>query len=115
MLKNYFNRFGVMLDCSRNAVMSVQTLKNWIDIMADLGYNTLMLYAEDLYEMPEYPMFGYMRGKYSKETLKELVAYAKGRGVIMMPCVEVLAHLEHIFRWKEFAPVRDMTNILCWN
>ena len=100
------------LEVSRGAVLKPEKVKEMIDCLAKMGYNTLMLYAEDLYEMPEYPMFGYMRGKYSKETLKELVAYAKGRGVMMMPCVEVLAHLEHIFRWKEFAPVRDMTNIL---
>ncbi len=100
------------LEVSRGAVLKPEKVKEMIDNLAKMGYNTLMLYAEDLYEMPEYPMFGYMRGKYSKETLKEFVAYAKERGVTMMPCVEVLAHLEHIFRWKEFASVRDMASIL---
>ena len=38
-----FRRFGTMLDCSRNAVPTVSFIKNWIDITADLGYNTLML------------------------------------------------------------------------
>ena len=48
-----------MIDCSRNAVMTVDALKNWIDIMADLGYNTLMLYTEDTYEVenPVYRQF----------------------------------------------------------
>ena len=40
---NGFRRFGTMLDCSRNAVMTVQALRNWIDVTADLGYNTLLL------------------------------------------------------------------------
>ena len=59
---NSFNRLGVMLDCSRMAVMNLPTLKKWIDIMADLGYNTLMLYTEDTYEVDNQPYFGYLRG-----------------------------------------------------
>ena len=39
--------FGTMLDCSRNAVMTVESVKHWIDLTADLGYNMLMLYTED--------------------------------------------------------------------
>ena len=46
-----FRRFGTMLDCSRNAVMTVEALKRWIDLTADLGYNTLLLYTEDTYEI----------------------------------------------------------------
>ena len=59
-----FNKLGVMIDCSRNAVMSVPTLKRWIDITASLGYNMLMLYTEDTYEVDNQPYFGYLRGRY---------------------------------------------------
>ena len=100
------------LDVSRGAVLKPEKVKEMIDSLAKMGYNALMLYSEDLYEMPEYPMFGYMRGLYTKETLKEFVLYAKQRGITMIPCIEVLAHLEHIFRWKEFRKVRDTANIL---
>ena len=100
------------LDVSRGAVLKPEKVKEMIDSLAKMGYNALMLYSEDLYEIPEYPMFGYMRGLYTKETLKEFVSYAKQRGITMIPCIEVLAHLEHIFRWKEFRKVRDTANIL---
>ena len=48
MSVNKYNRrwFGTMLDCSRNAVMTVDSVKQWIDITADLGYNMLMLYEK---------------------------------------------------------------------
>ena len=46
-----FRHFGTMIDCSRNAVMSVPSVKRWIDLTSDLGYNTLMLYTEDTYEV----------------------------------------------------------------
>ena len=42
-----FKHFGVMLDCSRNAVMKVESVKKYIDILERLGYNTLMLYTVD--------------------------------------------------------------------
>ena len=47
-----FRTFGTMLDCSRNAVPNLHTLKKWVDLTASLGYNTLLLYTEDTYEVP---------------------------------------------------------------
>lgn len=98
MIKNFFNRLGVMLDCSRNAVMSVPTLKEWMDIMADLGYNTLMLYTEDTYEVDNQPYFGYLRGKYSQQELREIDSYASEKGIEFIPAIQTLAHLNSIFR-----------------
>ena len=43
----YFSKNGVMLDCSRNAVFTVEKVKSFIRIMAKLGMNTLMLYTEE--------------------------------------------------------------------
>ena len=80
-----FRRFGTMIDCSRNAVMNVTSVKKWIDITSDLGYNSLLLYTEDTYEVDNQPYFGYMRGRYSKNELKELDAYAKSKGIELIP------------------------------
>ena len=30
--------FGVMLDCSRNAVMRTETVKRYVDLVANLGF-----------------------------------------------------------------------------
>ena len=53
-----FRHFGTMIDCSRNAVMSLPAVKKWIDITSDLGFNTIMLYTEDTYEVDNQPYFG---------------------------------------------------------
>ena len=58
-----FKRLGTMIDCSRNAVMNVKTLKKWIDLTADLGYNTLCLYMEDTYEWITYTIFLQRKGE----------------------------------------------------
>lgn len=107
-----FERFGTMLDCSRNAVMNVDSVKKWIDITAEMGYNTLLLYTEDTYEVEGEPYFGYMRGRYSKEELKEIDAYAVSRGMELMPCIQTLAHLNAIVRWPVYRPIVDTDDIL---
>ena len=57
--------FGVMLDMSRNAVMTVENVKKYIDNLSKMGFNTLLLYIEDTYEVKNEPYFGYMRGRYT--------------------------------------------------
>ena len=49
-MKN-FEKFGVMIDCSRNAVPSIAGLKRFLDCIAKMGYNAVMLYTEDTYEV----------------------------------------------------------------
>ncbi len=104
---------GVMIDCSRNAVMTVPAVKGYVDMLAQMGYDTLMLYTEDTYEVNDEPHFGYLRGRYSKEEMKELDAYCLSKGVELIPCIQTLAHLEAIFRpTYVYDEVRDCDNIL---
>lgn len=103
---------GVMLDCSRNGVMTVKAVKKYAELLAKMGYNTLMLYTEDTYEVPGEPYFGYLRGKYTKEELKELDAYCNGLGIELVPCIQTLAHLNAIFRWDAYEEVCDCDDIL---
>ncbi len=107
-----FRKFGTMIDCSRNAVPNMDSLKKWIDITADLGYNTLLLYTEDTYELDDNPYFGYMRGRFSQAELKEVDAYAQSRGMELVPCIQTLAHLNAIVRWPAYAPHVDIDDIL---
>lgn len=107
-----FRTFGTMLDCSRNAVMNVPALKKWIDLTAKLGYNMLMLYTEDTYEVDGEPYFGYMRGRYTHEELQTIDAYAKEKGMTLMPCIQTLAHLHTIKRWPEYFDHFDTADIL---
>ena len=92
-------RLGTMIDCSRNAVMKKETVFRWIDITSQMGYDTLMLYTEDTYTMEGHPYFGYLRGRYSREEIKEMDDYAAAKGMELIPCIQTLAHLRSIFNW----------------
>ena len=107
-----FKHFGVMLDCSRNAVLTVKSVKKYIDILERLGYNTLMLYTEDTFEVNNQPYFGYLRGRYSKDELKEIDKYAKEHNIELIPCIQTLAHLNAIVRWSAYRDYNDIHDIL---
>ncbi len=100
-MKN-FETFGVMIDMSRNAVMSMDGLRRFLPLLKKMGYNCVMLYTEDTYEVDGEPYFGYMRGRYSKAEMKEIDAFATSLGMTVIPCIQTLAHLNAIFRWGKF-------------
>ncbi len=105
--KPAFETLGIMLDCSRNAVMKPSAVKKYIEYMAALGFNRLMLYTEDTYKMEKYPYFGYMRGGYSVEELKGIDDYAYSFGIEVIPCIQTLGHMEQYLKHKEALPIRD--------
>ncbi len=107
-----FSWNGVMLDVSRNAVMKVDQIKKLIAMMAVMGLNGIMLYTEDTYTVKERPYFGYMRGKYSVQELKECDDYADKFGIEMIPCIQTLAHLAQALKWNYANDFMDTEDIL---
>ena len=107
-----FTLFGIMLDCSRNAVMRVERLKEYLARLSLFGYNAVMLYTEDTYCVREYPFFGYMRGRYSPEEIRETDAFCRSLGMELIPCIQTLGHLSAALRWNEYGNVRDTGDVL---
>lgn len=103
---------GAMIDCSRNGVYTVDALKKYIKLLSAMGYDYLQLYTEDTFEVDGEPYFGYLRGRYSKDELKELDSYAAECGMELVPCIQTLAHLAGILRWQPYGSIRDIDNIL---
>lgn len=108
----YFPKNGFMLDCSRNSVFTVEKVKSIIRFLAKLGMNTLMLYTEDTYEVPQEPYFGTYRGRYSQDEIREMDAYARTFGIELVPCIQTLAHLRNALKWPLGTPIRDTSDIL---
>ena len=107
-----FKRFSATVDCSRNAVITVETFKKWVDIIAAMGYTSTSLYMEDTYEVEGHPYFGYGRGRYSKAELKEMNAYARSKGVELSASINTLGHMDTIYRWPQYQQINDASDIL---
>jgi len=103
---------GIMLDCSRNAVMKPEKVKEFAKLISDMGYNMLQLYTEDTYEIQGEPFFGHLRGRYTAEELKDIDAYCQSIGVELVPCIQVLAHVNQLVQWPVYAPLFDCNDIL---
>lgn len=110
--KPLFPSNGYMMDCSRNAVPTVNTIQEMIRMMALMGLDTLQLYTEDMYELEGEPYFGYMRGRYSEQELRQIDDFADALGVEVVPCIQTLAHLATALRWPCYNRLKDCADIL---
>jgi hexosaminidase len=107
-----FDALGVMLDVSRNGVLTVSSIKRLLRSFALMGLNTLQLYLEDVYEIEGEPFFGYFRGRYSVGELREIDAYAARLGIEVVPCIQTLGHLEQVLQWPAYADLADVPAVL---
>ncbi len=107
-----FHTNGAMIDMSRNAVMNPDTVKFMFRKMALMGLNTFMLYTEDTYELPGHPYFGYMRGRYTLDEIRELDQYALTLGIELIPCIQTLGHLATHLRWRAALPYKDTQRVM---
>ncbi len=110
--KMYIPGIGVMIDASRNSVPAPGFLRDVLDRMALMGLNCLILYMEDVYELEGEPRFGYMRGGYAREQLRQLDDYAHQYGISIVASIQVLGHLEKVLRFPEYASLQDSPSCL---
>lgn len=104
--KPFTNSNGLQLDLSRNNPLSEESLRLFIRQHALLGLTTVTFYMEDMFDIPDEPYFGYMRGRYAPSVLKELDDYAYAMGVEVVPEIELLAHMEKFLRHYDQAYLR---------
>ena len=91
-----------MLDCSRNAVLSLPAVKRLARILKQWGYGGLSLYCEDTYEVEGEPYFGAFRGRYTREELKQIDNICKNEGLVFSLSVQTLAHMRAIYRHETY-------------
>ena len=108
----FFTTFGILLDCTRGNVVTVARFKVWLRRLAMLGYNMAMIYVKDAYQLPGEPYFGYMRGAYSLEEIKEIDAYARKLNIEMIASIQALGHVEPLLRWEAYAHIKDTADVM---
>lgn len=107
-----FDMLGIMIDISRNGVLTLDAARQYLLRCSLMGVNMAVLYAEDTYEVPGEPFFGYLRGRYTQEEMKALDDYADALGIEMFPCIQALAHMAQVLQWPAYADRRDTEGVL---
>lgn len=108
--KPRFERLGVMLDLA--VPMTAEGIIKYMEHMAALGFNYLLMYMETAFEVKEYPFMGYMRGGYSKEELQRIDAEGEKLGIEVVPGIQTLGHLQNYLRWRAAAPIKENSECL---
>lgn len=107
-----FEEFGVSLDISRNAVLNMPTLRQFLRLAALMGYRFVSLYMEDTIALEQEPCFGNMRGAMTPDQLRALDDYADAIGIELRASVQTLAHINQITRYQVYEPIIDTDDIL---
>ncbi|EGG08336.1 family 20 glycoside hydrolase [Melampsora larici-populina 98AG31] len=107
-----FDCLGLMIDCSRNGVLKLIRIQELLRFMALMGLNMLQLYTEDTYQIENEPFFGYFRGPYKFDELKEIDHYADSLGIEVIPCIQTLGHLGQMLQWPRYGGMRDTHEVL---
>ena len=108
----YFKNVSAMIDASRCSVPTVSSVKQVLDHLAVMGYTMMMLYTEDVIKLESRPYFGYMRGRYTVEDLREIDDYAYAYGIEVIPCLELYAHMEKYLIWPEASKIKDTNGVM---
>ncbi|KAJ2167803.1 hypothetical protein GGH15_001865 [Coemansia sp. RSA 562] len=107
-----FETLALMIDCSRNGVLNVNSVRAMLRNMALMGYTMLQLYTEDTYKVEGEPFFGYLRGGYTHDELRAIDDYAFAMGIEVVACIQTLGHLGQMLQWPRYAGLRDTNEVI---
>lgn len=108
---DFFKTIGYM-HCTNPGCPNLPAFKEYLDMLSLMGYNMAMLYTEDRLELPNYPYFGYLKGRYTVEEIKEIDDYAFDYGIELIPCLECYGHMAEYLIWSEARPIKDTASVL---
>ncbi len=108
-----FATCGAMFDGSQaSAIMTVESVKKMLLMLAGMGYNMAMLYCEDTFDLAGEPYWGHMRPRYSQADFREVDDYAHALGIEMIPCIQTLGHLSYPISRYPYNAMSDTSSTL---
>ncbi len=81
-------------------------IKSYTDFAVESGYNTMVLYLENVVRTEKTSFFEESE-TYTMSEMKEIIAYMEGKGLEVVPAFETLYHLEKFFRYDELAELAE--------
>ena len=100
-------RWG-QLDLARQ-METVDFIGGYIDLLAQNGYNGLLLYLEDRIRTPSYS-YASDGEFYAIEDIRRIVKYAASRKIEIIPCVSLLGHAERFLAHPALGGLAELRN-----
>jgi hexosaminidase len=93
---------GFMMDVSHAQLPKIEELKEQIDFLSRWKANQYLFYSEASIEMDGFPLL-MANARYTKDQVREVIAYGRERHVDVFPNVELYGHLHDLFRLEHYA------------
>ena len=103
-----FPRRGAMLDVSRDKVPTSETLKGVIDLLAGWKFNELQLYVEHTFAYREHREVWEHASPLDGGEIRELDAYARDRGIELVPNQNSFGHMERWLKHPRYAGLAEV-------
>lgn len=88
---------------------NLEYIKSYAHFIKNCGYNILFLYLENAVRTESTQFFS-VSDTYSLEEMAEIVNYIEGIGLDVIPCFEVLPHMEKFLSYKELEHLAECQN-----
>jgi hypothetical protein len=98
---------GVMIDMSHGPLPTVEEVKRQLDFLARWKANQYYFYNEANIQLDGYPLLN-RRGRFSKDEVRQIVAYGRERHIDVIPCLELYGHLHDLFRVEKYSTLADV-------
>ncbi|HZT31054.1 MAG TPA: beta-N-acetylhexosaminidase [Bryobacteraceae bacterium] len=93
---------GFMMDLSHGQLLHLEEIERQIDLLARFKANQYFFYSEAAIELEGYSLVN-PDGRYTREQVRRIIAYARERHVDVVPCLELYGHMHDLFRVEKFA------------
>lgn len=107
-----FDELSVFIECSMVNTPKPETIKDYIEIVSQMGYNKVYLGCTDAYKIDGEPYFNYKRGGYTTRDFNEMDEYAKEKGVELIASIQTLSHLHFLKKHDIYRDLFDTDSVL---
>jgi hexosaminidase len=98
---------GVHDDISRGPVPTLDYMKKQIRTIASFKLNLFSLYIEHVFDYKSHPLIGPKEGSLNAAEVKELVEYARGYYVTILPEQQAFGHLHHVLKSEAYSDLAE--------
>lgn len=97
---------AIQLDLARQ-METLEFIKQFVDFIAEHHFNTLVLYLEARIKTDSFP-FPSEKEAYTKDEIREIVAYCTKKGIDVIPVIGTLGHAELFLQYEEMEKLAEL-------
>jgi hypothetical protein len=98
---------GLHDDVSRGPIPTLDYMKAQVRTLAEYKLNLLSLYMEHVFDYPSDPLPGPKPGAITADEIRQLVDYARGYHVTILPEQQAFGHLHHLLKYDLYADIAE--------